>query len=234
MKIQGDGYQFSLQDVQAHDNPERFSFDSYFNVKKITVPQFNVRMGYYFSDHYSVSFGYDHMKYIVKDYQTVSIEGDIPGELNHSLFGHFVPGDSIELNPGNFHYENSDGLNYVRFQVGRTDALWSNNWFSVNSLYSVSTGMIITKNDFYWDGVMLYNKFHISGYGISGHLGVRLDFFKHVFLLTEMSGGMIHLPNVNTHDNFHGKTSQIFGYGDLKFTLGAIIPTKRKEKVTPE
>lgn len=230
MKIKGDQYDFELSKVKAVDRPEKFSFNSYFNPKLFTIPQFNLRAGYYFKDNYEVSIGYDHMKYVVSDNQRVAINGYISPSSNANLNGTFQENDSITLSGNNFHYENTDGLNFGRIQVGRTDCWWSNNWFAINTWYAASAGIIITKNDFYWDGVMLYNKFNLSGYGVAAHFSVRADFFKHFFLMTEVGGGFIHLPNVNTHDAVKGKTQHAFGYGDMKITIGAIFGFKKKKK----
>ena len=69
--FQGTNYDFTLQDVQAKDRQSAFAFDTYF--KSITIPQYNLRIGYFLTEKYSISFGVDHMKYVMKDYQTKTI-----------------------------------------------------------------------------------------------------------------------------------------------------------------
>ncbi|MFM7104571.1 MAG: hypothetical protein ACKOW8_03550, partial [Flavobacteriales bacterium] len=60
--FKGDGYDFTLRQARAEDLPEKFS-DIYFNINQFTVPQFQFRLGYYFSKNTAVSAGWDHMKY---------------------------------------------------------------------------------------------------------------------------------------------------------------------------
>jgi len=52
--FKGDGYDFTLYDVEAKDMPEPFDADVYFNIKKLSIPQFNFRAGYFFSDNWLI------------------------------------------------------------------------------------------------------------------------------------------------------------------------------------
>jgi len=45
------------------------SFDKYFNSGNITIPQYNFRVGYYFKPNWDISFGIDHMKYVLDQNQ---------------------------------------------------------------------------------------------------------------------------------------------------------------------
>ena len=73
IRFVGPGYDFNLAGSKAHDNQSPFSFGTYFNPKKITVPQFNARIGYYFKNHWAIDFGYDHMKYVFDDGNNVFV-----------------------------------------------------------------------------------------------------------------------------------------------------------------
>jgi len=75
--VKGSNYDFTLHDVPAHDMPEEFSFAVYFDPQKITIPQFNARGGYFITDHWVVSAGWDHMKYQTTDGAEVTISGTI-------------------------------------------------------------------------------------------------------------------------------------------------------------
>ena len=43
----------------------------------ITIPQTNYRIGYFFKEHYTISVGVDHMKYVMIADQKVQINGEI-------------------------------------------------------------------------------------------------------------------------------------------------------------
>jgi hypothetical protein len=43
----------------------------------MTIPQTNLRLGYFINDHYSIAIGVDHMKYVMTQGQTANIKGTI-------------------------------------------------------------------------------------------------------------------------------------------------------------
>ena len=61
----------------AKDRQTPFSLNAYLNPTLITIPQYNFRIGYFISKNYDISFGVDHMKYVVQSDQTVKISGYI-------------------------------------------------------------------------------------------------------------------------------------------------------------
>ena len=67
-----DDYNFTLLDARAQDRPVR-TFKTYVNPTTITVPQFNIRLGWYYKFRWDISIGYDHMKYVMRDNQYVYI-----------------------------------------------------------------------------------------------------------------------------------------------------------------
>src|SRR5690606_23366644 len=79
MRFVGPDYDFTLTKVKAADNPST-DIRQYVNANTITVPQFNARIGYYFKNHWAISLGYDHLKYLMNDGNQVKIYGNIePG-----------------------------------------------------------------------------------------------------------------------------------------------------------
>jgi len=77
INFKGTDYDFTFSDVKAKDRQTPFSFKKYLNPTHMTIPQYNFRIGYYIKDHYSISLGADHMKYVVTPNQRVSIHGNI-------------------------------------------------------------------------------------------------------------------------------------------------------------
>tara|TARA_B110000971_G_C20019058_1_gene505379 strand:+ start:60 stop:410 length:351 start_codon:yes stop_codon:yes gene_type:complete len=60
----GDNYDFTLRNVKAKDRQTPFSFNDYLNPVNITIPQNNYRIGYFLKEHYTISLGVDHMKWL--------------------------------------------------------------------------------------------------------------------------------------------------------------------------
>ena len=224
LRLIGDNYDFTLAKIAAEDRPEPFS-STYFNPTKITIPQFNIRLGYNFWNNYNLSIGYDHMKYIIKDNQQVAINGSISPGVDDLWSGNYS-GQMVDINSNHFHYENSDGLNYIRMQLSRVD-LWyrtkKNGWFGVSTVAGISAGMLLSYNDLYFGGNFTRRTISASGYGVSGHLGLRLEFWKHVFIQTNLAGGFMHQVNVKTRPNGMDHAKQKFGYVASETVVGFLF-----------
>ena len=88
----------------------------------MTVPQFNARIGYYFKEHWALSVGYDHLKYIYDDNNSVYLSGYIGSGVDEvTSWEGTYSGEHVTTQNDYFHYENSDGLNYLRLELTRTD-----------------------------------------------------------------------------------------------------------------
>ena len=48
IKFEGENYNFELKSVDASDRQTPFTFEKYFRFNSITIPQYNLRLGYYF------------------------------------------------------------------------------------------------------------------------------------------------------------------------------------------
>lgn len=227
----GPGYDFTVKDAVGNDNPTEFKFDVYFSLKYWSVPQFSTKIGYYFADHWAVSVGWDHMKYVLQP-GVYKFSGHIDSSAYPDWAG--VYNDTpIQTTHETFHYENSDGLNYCRVEIHRADQWWRQRKgiVAVNTLFGLSTGMIITRNDFGIGQPAKQNDFEVSGWGLSAHIGIRLDLFNFFFLQTNFGGGMIHIPKVNTKVNAEEYAKQIFGFGEMDIAFGALWYIKKINRV---
>lgn len=233
MRFVGPGYDFTLANAVAYDNPEKFDASVYFNVNKITIPQFNARIGYYFKDHWAISFGYDHMKYIFKHNNNVLLSGQIDPGVDTNWVGTYN-GEPIITERSQFHYENSDGLNYLRFELTRTDQ-WlkfgKKDWFAVSTNVGVATGGLLSFNDFTFGQQKDVRKISLSGYGLSAHIGARFEFFRHVFIESKMAGGFHHQVKVkNRHDDPSAYTRQAYGYAAWETVVGFLLYIRTKNE----
>lgn len=75
--FKGSNYDFTLKDVVAKDRQSKLAADPYLKLNKLTIPQYNLRIGYYLTENWDISFGIDHMKYVMQQDQTVEINGYI-------------------------------------------------------------------------------------------------------------------------------------------------------------
>ena len=230
MRFVGPGYDFSMKGVVAHDNPEKLS-GVYIDPSRITIPQFNARIGYYFKDHWAISLGYDHMKYIFADQNHVLLSGEIEPGVDDNWSG-IYNSEPVVTDRNSFHYENSDGLNYIRFELTRTDQLvkfGDRDWFAVSTNVGISAGGILSFNDFKFGGEEDIRTISLSGYGVSAHLGLRLEFFRHFFLQSDLMGGFHHQVKVRTRPlDPSSYARQAYGLTMFDTVLGFFIYIRSK------
>lgn len=231
IRFAGPGYDFTLKGSVARDNPSPFDAAVYFNPNKITIPQFNARVGYYFRDHWAVSFGYDHMKYIFADRNEVVLSGEVKAGVDAEWSG-IYNGVAVTTDRDHIHYENSDGLNYLRFELTRTDQLLklgSKDQFAISTNLGVSAGGLLSFNDFTFGGQKDVRTISLSGYGVSTHVGLRLEFFRHVFIQSDLGAGLHHQVKVKTRPNDPSSFARhAYGYAAFDTVIGFLLYIRPK------
>lgn len=223
IRFVGNQYDFRLQGVSAHDQQTPFSL-KYFSPNQLTVPQYNVRIGYNFKNFWNISLGFDNMKYVLRDGQSAKISGFVQPGVDPLWNGTFGNGQERAINENHFQYQNTGGLNYVRLQLSRNLAPFSNlrdGNFAINWLYGISAGALVSVTDFTFEGYRSERVSSISGYGLSIHTGLRFVFFKNFFIQTNFAGGVMHqvraktrpgLGNFASHAFLYGATEGLFGF----------------------
>ena len=211
----GPGYDFTLQDCQAEDRQESLSYENYFKFNNITIPQYNIRIGYMIKKNWAISLGFDHMKYILKDNLPYQLSGTInPGvDLEANWSGTYI-NEPVIIQEATFHYENSNGLNYIRAEVSRVDQWYrqrNSAWFAVSSLFGAGAGAIVSMNDFTFAGRKSLETQSLSGMALSLHADLRLEFFRHFYIQPGIGSGFMLQNNVKTRpEDFNSVASQQF------------------------
>lgn len=221
----GDNYDFTLYDVAAHDKSKGWHID-YFNPTRITIPQTNLRIGYFINDHYNISIGVDHMKYVMFQDRAVDYTGYYP---NEGTYGEVLPNGQILLTEDFLTYEHTDGLNYINTEFCRVDDIskWFNlpntDKFQINLTEGLGAGFLYPKTNAKLLGNERHDDFHISGYGVSAKAGLNFTFFKHFFLQAEIKGGYIDMNDIRTTKNNSDKASQHFLFLQRIIAFGGIF-----------
>jgi hypothetical protein len=217
-------YDFTLKNAAAKDRPSN-KFKTYINPATFTVPQFNVRIGWYYKFRWDVSIGTDHMKYVMRDDQYLFINGFINNTNTSQLSGTYTDANGkIRIREEDLHYENTNGLNYISFQLNNTAPLFKSNdkRFAIQRRLGGGIGAVMTQTDFNWDGSIYHSTQKIGGYGISLHSGLRFDFFNRFFLQNNFSAGFIHLPKNATIQRQGHYVNQKFLYGQWEIVGGVL------------
>lgn len=211
------GSNFTLYSVRAHDSPDMDAISK--KPLEISIPQYNYRIGFYLNKQKtkSIEINFDHMKYIVTDFQYVHVSGTIDGKP--------ADGDSI-LNPATFlHLEHTDGANLLHINYVQHQVLLSSKTTGrklLTAVYKAGAGINIPRTDFTWKGERLNNDFHIAGYNISAEGGLRYYPLKKLFIEATGKTGFVQYLNAlaNTEKMTGNRVSHNFLYGELIGTIG--------------
>ena len=227
----GPDYDFKLKGAAASDRPDAFRANVYFNPSTITVPQYNARLGYYIRDKWAISFGVDHFKYVLNDQNDVLLDGFIGEGVDTNWAGNYYD-QPVTTNRDLFHYENTNGVNFLRFELTRSFgllALGNKRQLALTGNLGVSTGPMLTFNDLNFGQVHTFATPSISGYGLSLNGGLRLEFFRHFFVQLNSGLGFIHLTHVRTRpDDRDSFARQAFGYSEYNLAAGFLLYFRSK------
>lgn len=222
----GADYDFTIYDVEAHDKPKGWHID-YINPGRMTIPQTNFRLGYYVTDHYNISIGVDHMKYVMFQDKRVDYKGYYPNAGSYNE----IPSDTqLTLTEDFLTFEHTDGLNYVNTEFSRVDDVtgklfktWNTDKIQINITEGIGAGLLYPKTNAKVFNKERHDDFHVSGYGLSAKAGLNLTFFKHYFIQTELKGGYINMNDIRTTHESIDRAEQKFWFLQSIITFGGIF-----------
>ncbi len=223
--FKGISYDFTIYDATAHDKPKGWHID-YINPGRMTIPQTNFRMGYFVNDHYSIAIGVDHMKYVMTQNQTANITGYIG---TRPTFGNLYNNTPVVLTENFLMFEHTDGLNYVNTEISRHDdisklfSIENTDKIQVNLTEGLGVGLLYPKTNSTLLGKERHDDFHVSGYGASVKAGLNLTLFKHFYIQTEVKGGYINMPDIQTTNSDDDWASQEFFFFQKIIAFGGIF-----------
>lgn len=220
--FKGDDYNFTLHDVAAKDKVSPLSFRDYLNPGRITIPQTNYGVGYFFHDNYTIFLGVDHMKYVMHSYQNVKIDGEIN---NGTIYDGVYDNDDILLTHEFLTFEHTDGLNYINLELSRFDNLnellkFDTGFMEVNLTEGIGGGILFPKTNTSLMDYERYDEFNVAGYGLSAKVGLNLTFWEHFFIQTDYKVGYINMDNIRTTASKTDSASQDFTFFEATFVLG--------------
>lgn len=239
--FKGDNYDFTVYNAIADDKPKGWHVD-YVNPSRMTIPQTNFRMGYFINDHYNISIGLDHMKYVMRQDQIANITGNVnlPGTDIGSMYN-----GTYNNYPMNFYnnyidydhgtpfpfltFEHTDGLNYVNTEISRFDdvskifKIGDTDKFQINLTEGIGGGFLYPKTNAQILGYKRHDDFHVSGYGVSAKVGLNFTVYKYFFIQTELKGGYINMPDIRTTAVTNDTASQHFMFFERVVSFGGIF-----------
>lgn len=223
--FRGDNYNFTVENMRAHDKPKGWHID-YVNPTRMTIPQTDFRLGYFISDHYSVSVGWDHMKYVMSQYQLANVTGYI--NTGGQFDGIYNQTPTV-MTEDFLTYEHTDGLNYVNAEFARHDdfskllGIHNTDLIQLNIIEGLGAGVLYPKTNTKLMGQERHDEFHVSGYGLSGKIALNITFLKHFYVQTELKSGYINMQDIRTTYNENDRASQDFFFFQRIIEVGGIF-----------
>lgn len=224
----GQNYNFELHKVIANDRQSPFRANLYFNPSTISIPQYNMRFGYYFKDKWEVSLGVDHMKYVMKNYQNVQMDGYIAN--SGTVYDGTYDNKTQNLSEDFLKFEHTDGLNYLNAEIRRSDMLYGNNWFTLSVNYGGGAGALMPRTNTTLLNNPRYDEFHLAGFGFGAVGSVKMNFWKYFFIQTEAKYGWIDMPDIRTTMHTYDHAKQYFWYMQYNIVFGGQIQLSHPEK----
>lgn len=225
IRFKGADYDFTIYDVEAHDKPKGWHLD-YINPKKMTIPQTNFKIGYFITNKYNISFGVDHMKYVMTQNKRVKYSGYYP---NQGIYNENPSANELTLDEDFLTFEHTDGLNYINSEISRYEdvsklfKIQNTDKFQVNLQGGIGGGILYPKTNAKLLGKERHDDFHVSGYGVSAKAGINLTFFKHFFIMYEIKGGYINMNDIRTTAESTDTAQQDFFFFQKTIALGGIF-----------
>lgn len=216
INFKGPGYDFTFEDVVAHDQPYKNSI------------QYNIHAGYFISEHYSISLGLDHMKYVMDVPQELRIDGVIEPQVSTpsiqtGKFAGSYYSQPITVTPELVTLEYTDGFNYASMHLQRFDDIWvSENGNSSLSLESgIGGGVIVPRADVKLFGVGMNNKLNVAGWVASLKAGLMFNFTKHIYIVGSFEAGHSNMYKIyTTGRNDTDKAKQKLNFLQNSYLLG--------------
>ena len=229
ISFKGSDYDFQLRKVVAHDKPSKINFRNYLQIDRLTIPQTNFRVGYFVRNNLSVSIGFDHMKYVMDNDQTVFMKGVITqrGQFEGNYNG------EKKITADFLTYEHSDGLNYINVEVEKYYKLLHglNNKFTLYGFLGGGAGILMPRTDIKLMNYERSDAFHVSGFGVNIKAGIQATLFKHLFIKFENKNGYINMPDINLHKKgVPGRAKQFFFFTAVDGMIGYSFSFRNKKK----
>jgi len=185
---------------------------------------YNIRLGYYLNNKWTISFGLDHMRYVTILGQVTHISGFISDDVSMIYAGEY-DNKPIELTRDLFYMEHTDGLNYLSTEIDYTVVEIRLRHDDFKFLFNIGAGagLLIPKTQ---SNLLEYVKgnhnYHLSGYGFSIHAAPRVNLGKYVFIQATLKSGYINMPSILLDGNRHSpiRAAQSFNFLQWNGVLG--------------
>ncbi len=216
VQFQGIGYDFTL----ANGNPKD-------NIIGTNGPQIDAKIGYYIEKHWALNLGYNRINYRYYDNGAVTINGKInPGVDPSGYFSGSYVNQLVSLDSNQFVFAN-EAISIFSLGLTRTDhlfALGSQRNFLVSSNIGANLGALVSNSTFNFAGKNETGTTSLSGISFSGNVGLRFEFFKKMYLLTNFTTGYHNQFSIRTREaELNAKAIQGVWFTQFNAAIGMLF-----------
>lgn len=217
--VYGEGYDITAYQLKAKDRPSPLSID-YINPAKLSIPQFNFRLGYQINDRFSISLGTDHMKYVVVQDQIANISGIITPDFSEKYQGTYL-NTPQKITKDFLRYEHTNGLNYISVDGEYLQPIshFGKRKGRISWNFGLGGFVLLPKSDIQVAAKGADNRYHIAGYAISFKTGPRIDYGR-FFLSSELKPGYATMPDILINNDAIDRASQNIAFLQYYIVLG--------------
>ncbi|MBW7867807.1 MAG: hypothetical protein H3C31_05720 [Brumimicrobium sp.] len=218
VELHNTNYTITLKNVQIRDNIEGKGIASFISTSS---PQFGAKLGYYIANKWAIIVSYDRYNTFFVDNQSIQLDGTFAPESNETYTGTYT-NLPIILRRNDFNIQQRQGMNYFALGVQRADEWIKSRTgaFSFQTVYGLKIGGIQTKIDYTFNGITKQSISSFGGLGIAANIGLRFDFWQHVFLQLGLDGGYLSQNKIKTGNNAESFAIQKLGFLSPNISLG--------------
>ena len=230
LRLTGENYDVTLQKIVANDRQSPFTFRQYFQPNQITIPQYNFRLGYGLRKNWSISFGFDHMKYVMVNNQQITLNGTI-NQGNNQYNGTYN-NSNFTVKENFLTFEHTDGLNYLNLELRKNHTVTNlNQW--IKSKYTdlelqvyggFGAGIMFPRTNSKFLDFDRNDKFHVAGYGLASVCGIHFILHKYISAKMEVKSGFINMPRIRTTPSKSDNGKQNFYFLQENISFGLRYP----------
>jgi hypothetical protein len=199
LHMKGDDYDITFHKIIATDKHTEVSYYNYLHINRVTIPQTNMRLGYFINNNTAIVVGVDHMKYVMRQNQMVNATG----EIQHTGAFKKIYNGPIQLTEDFLTFEHTDGLNLLHIGVEKYKTLvpLKTKKILLEWVYGANIGVMVPKTNVKFLDYERTDRFHVSGYGLDCKLALQASFWKHLLIKVEGKLGFINMPDIVLHKN---------------------------------
>lgn len=206
-------YDFTIYDAKANDRPD---FNAIPDIVNLTIPQFVIRLGYYFNENTGIELNYDHTKYVVNGYQTAHIKGQIDGV--------YMDKDTILDSQKFLAFEHTDGANFWMVNFLKKVKIYEGGKnFKLCYVAKPGAGIVFPRTDVTLFGENLNNDWKVAGFIAGFENGLRVEFLKHGVFEFVTKGTYANYLNAFILGAGNGKASHHFFCGQFTASIGLMF-----------